>query len=96
MLLEYPLIPSMRSHLISSRMLPGMPVRYSCCLHGPLYHPLHLGFACGGNRKHFITVVRLAQAFSTHLWDFGMLTCQLIFNNDSPRACLFLNDGKAA
>lgn len=74
MLLERPLVPSMGSHLVSD-VIPGMPVHYSCCLHGPLYHPLHLDFACGSSRNHFITVVRLAQAFFhtfMGLWDANM------------------------
>lgn len=91
----YSFIQFLKWDPISSRMVPGMSVHSSCCLHGPLHHSLCLGPFRGSNRKHFITVVRLA-GLSTHLWDSGMQTCQLIFNNDSSGTCLLLNDGKAA
>lgn len=87
---------SMGSHHISSRMLPGMLVRYGCCLRGPLYHSLHLGFPRGSNRKTLHHSCPPCAGLSTHLWDFGMPTCQVIFNNDSSCTCLFLTDGKAA
>lgn len=68
MLFKYPLIPSMGSHL-------GwyMAACYCCCRPGPHYHLLHLDFACGGNRKHFIMVVCLAQVFPLI---YGTLGCQ--------------------
>lgn len=91
----YSFIQFLKWDPISSRMVPGMSVHSSCCLHGPLHHSLCLGPFRGSNRKHFITVVRLA-GLSAHLWDSGMQTCQLIFNNDSSGTCLLLNDSKAA
>lgn len=95
-LLEYLLKQFLKSHLISPRLISNtLPVRYSCCLHGPLCHSSSLGSVRGSNRKHFITVVRLAGLF-VHLRGRGMQTCQLMLNSDSPRTCLLMKNGGAA